>query len=282
MTPTVSPDMNATHEARASTLLDPLAAWAALPTAVRDKIGAAAITQALGLIGSCQGLTPEQGWAAAEREGMAQLEDLLRDHLPQAFPEGLPLRPDLAPLGIDACRVCGCTDACACPEGCSWVEPGLCSLCADANGRVDEQRASRSDEEALSDLRGVGAGKPLGYLPRQRIEACQGVSTEELVAEAQARGLAWRQFEEEQCHIGSGALYIWDRQALAALLSANITILAASGWSKDPDIFVEAVATIPVPEPANPALYELIGTAFADARFVTPRAVLRPGCGGSA
>lgn len=27
------------------------------------------------------------------------------------------------------CRVCGCTDALACPGGCWWVEPDLCSSC---------------------------------------------------------------------------------------------------------------------------------------------------------
>lgn len=27
------------------------------------------------------------------------------------------------------CRVCGCTDDIACDEGCSWVEPDLCSAC---------------------------------------------------------------------------------------------------------------------------------------------------------
>lgn len=27
------------------------------------------------------------------------------------------------------CRVCGCTDDRACPGGCCWVEPDLCSAC---------------------------------------------------------------------------------------------------------------------------------------------------------
>jgi hypothetical protein len=29
------------------------------------------------------------------------------------------------------CRVCGCTWFHACPGGCYWVEPGLCSRCAE-------------------------------------------------------------------------------------------------------------------------------------------------------
>jgi hypothetical protein len=28
------------------------------------------------------------------------------------------------------CRVCGCTDDMACPGGCFWIEPNLCSACA--------------------------------------------------------------------------------------------------------------------------------------------------------
>jgi hypothetical protein len=30
------------------------------------------------------------------------------------------------------CRVCGCTWENACPGGCYWVEPDLCSQCAGA------------------------------------------------------------------------------------------------------------------------------------------------------
>ncbi|MBI5520230.1 MAG: hypothetical protein HY916_09235 [Desulfovibrio sp.] len=33
-----------------------------------------------------------------------------------------------------ACRVCGCTEFMACPGGCWWVEPDLCSSCAQAAG----------------------------------------------------------------------------------------------------------------------------------------------------
>lgn len=30
-----------------------------------------------------------------------------------------------------ACRVCGCTENNACPGGCSWVGPDLCSSCVE-------------------------------------------------------------------------------------------------------------------------------------------------------
>lgn len=32
--------------------------------------------------------------------------------------------------GIRSCRFCACTDARACPGGCSWVGDRLCSACA--------------------------------------------------------------------------------------------------------------------------------------------------------
>lgn len=33
------------------------------------------------------------------------------------------------PLEEPTCRVCGCTEDNACPGGCYWVEPDLCSQC---------------------------------------------------------------------------------------------------------------------------------------------------------
>jgi hypothetical protein len=32
---------------------------------------------------------------------------------------------------IMQCRVCGCTDLQACPGGCIWAAPGLCSRCVE-------------------------------------------------------------------------------------------------------------------------------------------------------
>jgi hypothetical protein len=55
------------------------------------------------------------------------------------------------------CMFCGCTDENACPGGCSWVAPGVCSRCAgiihealkqDAPGKVKLQELSTSEKEA--------------------------------------------------------------------------------------------------------------------------------------
>jgi len=38
--------------------------------------------------------------------------------------------------GIQACKVCGCSEDDACEEGCSWVDAALCSACASVGKRL--------------------------------------------------------------------------------------------------------------------------------------------------
>lgn len=58
--------------------------------------------------------------------------------------------------GARRCRVCGCDDVHACPEGCWWVEPDLCSNCASvAAGSVINRGPSISF---------TVPGEPVGFL----------------------------------------------------------------------------------------------------------------------
>jgi len=63
-------------------------------------------------------------WQHAGETAELLLSQLMPD--PRDYPEG----PDLAALGIRACRQCGCTDTSAYETGCSWVAEDLCSACA--------------------------------------------------------------------------------------------------------------------------------------------------------
>jgi len=55
---------------------------------------------------------------------------ILAKPVPYRGQRGLFDVPDeLITLTNRACRVCGCTDERACPDGCHWVEPNLCSAC---------------------------------------------------------------------------------------------------------------------------------------------------------
>ena len=107
-------------------LLDVDAAWRGLPAEVQQRLGMAAIVQGLA---SWQGFG---GWAdAASMEARTAIEEAVRDHVGDPDGDGPPPRPDLACLGVQACRECGCTDDHACAEGCEWVEQDLCSTCAE-------------------------------------------------------------------------------------------------------------------------------------------------------
>lgn len=60
----------------------------------------------------------------------------------EAFPTEIRARRELAESQLDqhwpkckpkdggVCKLCGCYDDRACPGGCSWVRPDLCSTCA--------------------------------------------------------------------------------------------------------------------------------------------------------
>jgi hypothetical protein len=105
---------------------NPRAYWEALSPTQQRAVGEAALLIALFEAG--RDASPD-GHAAARcshamEEGSRRLRRVIGDA--SVWPEG----PDLAVLGIRACRECGCTDASACPGGCSWVADDLCSACA--------------------------------------------------------------------------------------------------------------------------------------------------------
>ncbi len=118
---------------------DVAAAWKWLDESQRRQIGTAAIVHGLGalrVVRSVAGLDAREaaagvGWAAAEQSGGDALVGCIYDALGGEKIARLHL-PDLKVIGVQACRVCGCTEACGCPEGCWWVAPGLCSSCAPA------------------------------------------------------------------------------------------------------------------------------------------------------
>lgn len=114
---------------------NPFEAWRALSPEAQERVGAAAIAWAIGSIGDEEGAQPNQGFLAATIEAELIVRQSMTDEAADLlFSEcGAPFLPDLRPLAISQCRVCGCTDRCACPEGCSWVEDDLCSACAGRN-----------------------------------------------------------------------------------------------------------------------------------------------------
>lgn len=70
--------------------------------------------------------TPDQIYGpvcARKLAGQVQIDS-------QALVSGKVLRKKKAPQKEQVCHICGCSDLMACPGGCAWVEPDLCSSCA--------------------------------------------------------------------------------------------------------------------------------------------------------
>jgi hypothetical protein len=90
----------------------------------------------------------------------------------------------------------------------------------------------------------VGLRKPLGYVPLYTLKELLRRDPEDIASEVVASGLAAAQFGPDRCCIKSGALYVYDREALAELLQARADVLTASGCSTDPHHFVALIASV--------------------------------------
>jgi hypothetical protein len=125
---------------------------------------------------------------------------------------------------------------------------------------------SESDEDKrkalLSNLTGVGSTKPVGYLPLHTIKNFVKLSPETIAADATARGLMAAPFGPDTCCIKSGALYVYDREALARLLQLQADAVSVAGLPHDPDRFVAHIAAVWYAED-HPA-YRIIAKAFGE------------------
>lgn len=121
-----------------------------------------------------------------------------------------------------------------------------------------------SSERIWSDIENIGPKKPLGYLPIVTLDKYCSKTPLDVQRYAAERGLQCRIFSEGECRVGSGAVYVWHAPSLDALLDENQDTLVKNGWPLDADAFAARVAR---DHADDPALYRLIGLAFADWRF---------------
>ena len=123
---------------------------------------------------------------------------------------------------------------------------------------------SENDRQALlRSLTEVGPSKPVGYLPLHTIEEFVQLTPEAVAAAATARGLATVQFGPAACCIKSGALYVYDREALASVLQESADAIVAAGLPPDPDRFVVHIATVwfDKDDPAYPIIARAFGSS---------------------
>jgi hypothetical protein len=107
---------------------DAKAAWAALSPDQQRELGEAAMLLHYTIEGTDRTAPAEPALCWALEAGSVAAATLLRQIANPSLPSEFGI-PDLTVFGIHQCRGCGCTDAHACPGGCSWVGPDLCSTC---------------------------------------------------------------------------------------------------------------------------------------------------------
>ncbi|HZR73731.1 hypothetical protein [Bradyrhizobium sp.] len=132
-----------------------------------------------------------------------------------------------------------------------------------ARDNLARELAALEGDRSLRSLAEVGPAKPVGYLPLDTIRNFTTLSVEAVANEARARGLAAAQFDSDACCIKSGALYVYDREALAKVLKAQAGAVAIAGLPNEPDRFVAQIASVWYPED-DPA-YRVIAAAFGEA-----------------
>lgn len=154
--------------------------WSGLTKDQQKTIGALAVARTLAELRLVKGL--HDGWEAAEFASGDALIDAVTGALGTEAVQAMPL-VDLSSFGVRACQVCGCTDACGCPEGCWWIAPGLCSSCAP---RVVEAAANLPPELVAF----VRAGKGTAPDGDPTLLACINAGLIELYSGAKGR-TAW-------------------------------------------------------------------------------------------
>ncbi len=112
----------------------------------------------------------------------------------------------------------------------------------------------------LHSLTAVGPDKTVGYLPLHTLAHFAQIDPDEVIQRAADRGLASACFGPNECCIKSGALYVYDPEALGKLLRTNTDILAATGIPAEPAAFVTYIAANWL-EPTHP-LYPIVAEAF--------------------
>ncbi|AMJ60499.1 hypothetical protein [Bosea sp. PAMC 26642] len=123
---------------------------------------------------------------------------------------------------------------------------------------TEEQRA-----DILESLAQVGRDKAIGYLPMPTVLKILRLTIPAVEREFANSDRSVLALSPDECCINGGAVYVFDQQALAALLRASDALLASLGWPTDNEGFVRKIAAEWLT--ADHPLIGLVREAFGDA-----------------
>lgn len=125
-------------------------------------------------------------------------------------------------------------------------------------------KSTAEKEQIMEDLYGVGKTKMLGYLPLRTVTDLCGQNLDKVTETLVSRDLFVCTFNDKECDIFSGAIYVADLNQLQDFLTTNKGILSNAQWSSDAKIFIRQVANETA---TDPEVYDLIAMTFNDPRL---------------
>lgn len=115
--------------------------------------------------------------------------------------------------------------------------------------------------QLLRDIFAVSAAKPVGFVPLGAVRAA-GQAVADVARELRATGLQALVLPEKDCQFYTGALFVWQAQALQAVLDRHAATLGDAGWPATAEAFIRHIARHWAPE--KTALYDAVADAFGD------------------
>jgi hypothetical protein len=132
---------------------------------------------------------------------------------------------------------------------------------------IDPRGAGKASPDELAevwrDLDLVGRSKAVGYLPRETIRKFCRKTVDEAVEALSARGLGVLALTENDCAVGSGAVYAFDRKMAQTIIARHEEMLARKNWPADIDPLMKIIskAWLNSDDPAMPLIRELYNDA---------------------
>ena len=116
------------------------------------------------------------------------------------------------------------------------------------------------------DLDKVGQNKPMAYETLAQLRDTEGHSIINLNFEYTGKDLQTVILRDSETHYYSGAFFVYDEDALTALLEERAEILRAVNWPTDPYDFILKVANNWAEE--KTPLFDLVCDAFGDKNHI--------------
>jgi hypothetical protein len=121
---------------------------------------------------------------------------------------------------------------------------------------TDEEIVDNAIHAPLDD---VGRRKSVGYLPQYTVRDFLGKSVEEVARSLAERGLSVMILSEDECPIGTGALFAFDRSMAEKIIERHADALRQKNWPPDVDHVMTQISTVwfEMDDPAMPLIREL-------------------------